>query len=153
VSLSVLTSCRVAVVFAIQSWLAESPEQRKNSATPAYFQVGMSRKFQVAGERPSLMVYSHVAHCCKSFRSRACAVQQLIACHRVTLRCSSRPCQASQAWALEPRHQLQLPHRRYAGGMSQAYNGVTNARRRRSSSRSRSRSRDVYFISCNRIIE
>ncbi|EAT91882.2 hypothetical protein SNOG_00387 [Parastagonospora nodorum SN15] len=34
----------VAVVFAIQSWLAESPEQAKTSSTPAYFQVGMSGK-------------------------------------------------------------------------------------------------------------
>jgi hypothetical protein len=42
VSLFALTSCRVAVVFAIQSWLAESPEQRKTASTPAYFQVGMS---------------------------------------------------------------------------------------------------------------
>ncbi|KAF2643440.1 hypothetical protein P280DRAFT_447027 [Massarina eburnea CBS 473.64] len=32
----------VAVVFALQSWLAESPEQRRNSTTPAYFSVGMS---------------------------------------------------------------------------------------------------------------
>ncbi|CAI6335822.1 unnamed protein product [Periconia digitata] len=35
----------VAVVFAIQSWLAESPEQAKTSGTPAYFSVGMSCKF------------------------------------------------------------------------------------------------------------
>merc|ERR1711964_239225 len=32
----------VAVVFTIQSWLAETPEQKKTSTTPAYFQVGMS---------------------------------------------------------------------------------------------------------------
>ncbi|KAF2000789.1 hypothetical protein P154DRAFT_575839 [Amniculicola lignicola CBS 123094] len=32
----------VAVVFAIQSWLAETPEQRRTSGTPAYFSVGMS---------------------------------------------------------------------------------------------------------------
>ncbi|KAJ5025345.1 translation initiation factor [Bipolaris maydis] len=32
----------VAVVFAIQAWLAETAEQRKTSTTPAYFQVGMS---------------------------------------------------------------------------------------------------------------
>lgn len=44
VSLSVLTCCRVAVVFAIQSWLAETPEQAKTASTPAYFQVGMSGK-------------------------------------------------------------------------------------------------------------
>jgi hypothetical protein len=39
-----LTRCRVAVVFAIQAWLAETPEQKKTSSTPAYFQVGMSGK-------------------------------------------------------------------------------------------------------------
>ncbi|KAH8623942.1 hypothetical protein IG631_21647 [Alternaria alternata] len=33
----------VAVVFAIQSWLAETPEQKRTSSTPAYFQVGMSK--------------------------------------------------------------------------------------------------------------
>ncbi|KAJ4373883.1 Eukaryotic translation initiation factor eIF-1 [Neocucurbitaria cava] len=32
----------VAVVFAIQSWLAETPEQKRTATTPAYFQVGMS---------------------------------------------------------------------------------------------------------------
>ncbi|KAI8937557.1 hypothetical protein NX059_005273 [Plenodomus lindquistii] len=32
----------VAVVFAIQSWLAETPEQKKTSTTPAYFSIGMS---------------------------------------------------------------------------------------------------------------
>ncbi|KAL6151087.1 hypothetical protein ACJQWK_11018 [Exserohilum turcicum] len=32
----------VSVVFAIQAWLAETPEQQKTSSTPAYFQVGMS---------------------------------------------------------------------------------------------------------------
>jgi hypothetical protein len=37
-----LTKSRVAVVFAIQSWLAETSEQRKTAATPAYFSVGMS---------------------------------------------------------------------------------------------------------------
>jgi hypothetical protein len=49
VSPALLTSCRVAVVFAIQSWLAESPEQAKSSATPAYFQVGMSGEFSSLG--------------------------------------------------------------------------------------------------------
>ncbi|KAF1966911.1 hypothetical protein BU23DRAFT_559755 [Bimuria novae-zelandiae CBS 107.79] len=32
----------VAVVFALQSWLAETSEQRKTASTPAYFSVGMS---------------------------------------------------------------------------------------------------------------
>ena len=44
VSRPVLISYRVAVVFAIQSWLAESPEQKRTSTTPAYFQVGMAGK-------------------------------------------------------------------------------------------------------------
>lgn len=44
----VLTSSRVAVVFAIQAWLAETPEQKKTSSTPAYFQVGMSGEYLVA---------------------------------------------------------------------------------------------------------
>ncbi|PVI06556.1 hypothetical protein DM02DRAFT_649678 [Periconia macrospinosa] len=42
----------VAVVFAIQSWLAESPEQSKNSATPAYFSVGMSLMSLLVGYVP-----------------------------------------------------------------------------------------------------
>ncbi|KAF1947286.1 hypothetical protein EJ02DRAFT_392458 [Clathrospora elynae] len=32
----------VAVVFAIQAWLAETPEQKKTASTPAYVQIGMS---------------------------------------------------------------------------------------------------------------
>ncbi|KAL6712596.1 hypothetical protein ACN47E_000473 [Coniothyrium glycines] len=32
----------VAVVFAVQAWLAETPEQKKTSTTPAYYQIGMS---------------------------------------------------------------------------------------------------------------
>ncbi|KAF2090444.1 hypothetical protein K490DRAFT_63323 [Saccharata proteae CBS 121410] len=31
-----------AVVFALQAWLAETPEQKKTSTTPGYFSVGMS---------------------------------------------------------------------------------------------------------------
>jgi hypothetical protein len=42
VSLFLLTRHRVAVVFALQSWLAETPEQKKSASTPAYVQVGMS---------------------------------------------------------------------------------------------------------------
>jgi hypothetical protein len=42
---SLLTRYRVAVVFAIQSWLAETAEQKKTSTTPAYFQVGMSSMY------------------------------------------------------------------------------------------------------------
>ncbi|KAJ4346206.1 Eukaryotic translation initiation factor eIF-1 [Ascochyta clinopodiicola] len=32
----------VSVVFSVQSWLAETPEQKKTSTTPAYFSVGMA---------------------------------------------------------------------------------------------------------------
>ncbi|CAG5177928.1 uncharacterized protein ALTATR162_LOCUS8448 [Alternaria atra] len=39
---AIFTRNKVAVVFAIQSWLAETPDQKKTSTTPAYFQVGMS---------------------------------------------------------------------------------------------------------------
>ena len=35
---------RTAMVFAIQQWLAETPESRKHSQTPGYFAVGMSGK-------------------------------------------------------------------------------------------------------------
>ncbi|KAA6408072.1 MAG: translation initiation factor [Lasallia pustulata] len=31
-----------AVVFALQTWLAETPEQRKNASTPGYYSVGMA---------------------------------------------------------------------------------------------------------------
>ncbi|OCK83152.1 hypothetical protein K432DRAFT_379783 [Lepidopterella palustris CBS 459.81] len=31
-----------AVVFALQSWLAETPEQKRTSTTPGYFSVGMA---------------------------------------------------------------------------------------------------------------
>ncbi|KAL1796950.1 hypothetical protein ACET3X_005490 [Alternaria dauci] len=39
---AIFTRNKVAVVFAIQSWLAETPDQRRTSSTPAYYQVGMS---------------------------------------------------------------------------------------------------------------
>lgn len=39
-----LIRCRVSVVFSVQSWLAETPEQKKTSTTPAYFSVGMARE-------------------------------------------------------------------------------------------------------------
>lgn len=45
----------VAVVFALQSWLAETPEQRKTAATPAYFSVGMSFMSLVVGYMPMLL--------------------------------------------------------------------------------------------------
>lgn len=38
-----LIRCRVSVVFSVQSWLAETSEQKKTSTTPAYFSVGMAR--------------------------------------------------------------------------------------------------------------
>jgi hypothetical protein len=33
-----------ALVYSIQSWLGESEDSKKNSSTPGYFSVGMSRK-------------------------------------------------------------------------------------------------------------
>lgn len=33
---------RAAVVFSLQNWLAETPEQRRKATTPGYFGVGMS---------------------------------------------------------------------------------------------------------------
>jgi hypothetical protein len=41
----------VAVVFALQSWLAETAEQRRTAATPAYFSVGMSCKSPLGPKR------------------------------------------------------------------------------------------------------
>lgn len=35
-------SSRSAVVFALQNWLAETPEQKQNATTPSYLSVGMS---------------------------------------------------------------------------------------------------------------
>lgn len=34
-----------AFVFAVQSWLGESEVTKKNSSTPGYFSVGMSRTY------------------------------------------------------------------------------------------------------------
>ncbi|EON67654.1 hypothetical protein W97_06797 [Coniosporium apollinis CBS 100218] len=39
-----------AVVFALQSWLGESPEQKRTSSTPGYFSVGMAYPFAEADE-------------------------------------------------------------------------------------------------------
>lgn len=35
-------TCRVAVLFSLQSWLGESEETRKGNGTPGYFNVGMA---------------------------------------------------------------------------------------------------------------
>ena len=34
-----------AFVYSVQSWLGESADSKKNSSTPGYFSVGMSREF------------------------------------------------------------------------------------------------------------
>ncbi|KAF2132256.1 hypothetical protein P153DRAFT_364687 [Dothidotthia symphoricarpi CBS 119687] len=39
----------VAVVFAIQSWLAETPDQKRKSTTPAYYSVGMAFMSLIVG--------------------------------------------------------------------------------------------------------
>ena len=38
----VLIAIRASLVFAIQTWLAETPEQTRNAGTPSYLSVGMS---------------------------------------------------------------------------------------------------------------
>ncbi|KAF2867174.1 hypothetical protein BDV95DRAFT_582717 [Massariosphaeria phaeospora] len=42
----------VSVVFSLQSWLAETPEQKKTSTTPAYFSVGMAFMSLIVGYMP-----------------------------------------------------------------------------------------------------
>ncbi|OAL57023.1 translation initiation factor SU [Pyrenochaeta sp. DS3sAY3a] len=88
----------VAVVFAIQSWLAETPEQRRTSTTPAYFSVGMSLM--------SLLVVRLAS-------SSPSAVGCLIIRHRVTPRCCSHPHRAVQARLRAQRHLLQHLCRRW----------------------------------------
>ncbi|KAJ5965906.1 hypothetical protein N7481_012620 [Penicillium waksmanii] len=39
---AMFTRNRVSFVFSLQSWLSESPEQKKNASTPAYMSVMMS---------------------------------------------------------------------------------------------------------------
>lgn len=46
-----LIRCRVSVVFSVQSWLAETPEQKKTTTTPAYFSVGMARMYFVSHQQ------------------------------------------------------------------------------------------------------
>lgn len=41
---AMLIGIRTAVIFAVQSWLAETSEQRQKSSTPGYFSVGMACK-------------------------------------------------------------------------------------------------------------
>ncbi|KAF2477272.1 uncharacterized protein BDR25DRAFT_300259 [Lindgomyces ingoldianus] len=41
-----------SVVFAMQSWLAETPEQKRTSSTPAYFSVGMAFMSLIVGYMP-----------------------------------------------------------------------------------------------------
>jgi hypothetical protein len=61
---------RASVVFAVQSWLGESEETRKNSSTPGYFSVGMSCKLHIrrtlSGQATTLLTAalanSDVAH-------------------------------------------------------------------------------------------
>jgi hypothetical protein len=43
-----LTSCRASVVFAIQNWLGEGEDTKKSASQPAYFSVGMARKWLFA---------------------------------------------------------------------------------------------------------
>lgn len=36
--------CRVSLVFSLQNWLAETPEQSRKAGTPGYVGVGMAGK-------------------------------------------------------------------------------------------------------------
>ena len=36
---------RASVVFSLQTWLAETPEQKKVASTPGYFSVGMACEY------------------------------------------------------------------------------------------------------------
>lgn len=49
------TVYRSAVLFAIQSWLAETPDQKKNATTPGYFSVGMALMALMVGYMPYFM--------------------------------------------------------------------------------------------------
>lgn len=40
-----LTICRASVVLSIQNWLGESQEAKRTSSQPAYFSIGMARKY------------------------------------------------------------------------------------------------------------
>ncbi|KAH7126742.1 hypothetical protein B0J11DRAFT_526340 [Dendryphion nanum] len=45
----------VSVVFSLQSWLAETEEQKRTSTTPAYFSVGMAFMSLLVGYMPLLL--------------------------------------------------------------------------------------------------
>ncbi|OCL06093.1 translation initiation factor SU [Glonium stellatum] len=52
------------IVFALQSWLAETPEQKRTATTPGYFSVGMAYPFAEAdedtGETKQSQNYIHI---------------------------------------------------------------------------------------------
>lgn len=41
-----------AFVYSVQSWLGESEDSKKNSSTPGYFSVGMSRTYTPQYQKP-----------------------------------------------------------------------------------------------------
>ena len=41
---------RASLVFSLQNWLAETPEQNRKAGTPAYVGVGMAGKIRIIGE-------------------------------------------------------------------------------------------------------
>ncbi|MCJ1370126.1 Eukaryotic translation initiation factor eIF-1 [Loxospora ochrophaea] len=53
-----------SVMFALQTWLAETPEQKRTAATPGYFSVGMAYPFAEAdedtGETKQSQNYVHI---------------------------------------------------------------------------------------------
>lgn len=60
IALHSLTSYRASFVFAVQTWLAQTPEQAKKSGTPSYMGVGMACKdFYRDATLPSLLELIH----------------------------------------------------------------------------------------------
>jgi hypothetical protein len=100
VLLPILTSCRTAVVFAVQSWLSETAEQRRTASTPAYFQVGMSRTYRASVWKMPANSISVMSLLVVSIESSQCNTKSLIRCYRATLLCCYRLLQV--AWAQEP---------------------------------------------------
>ncbi|KAF2625957.1 translation initiation factor SU [Macroventuria anomochaeta] len=59
----------VSVVFSVQSWLAETPEQKKTSTTPAYFSVGMAVMSLLVSTKRTLyysQLYRHSIPCARN---------------------------------------------------------------------------------------
>ena len=71
----VLMLSRASLVFAVQTWLAETPDQAKKAGTPSYLSVGMSgrltlRQLAINQDRGETMADSN------SIRSHGCGSGQ-----------------------------------------------------------------------------